>query len=75
LSIPIAVSGSVLRPLRLYHGEVWKISQEDLDTLYLLAEWIGLAVTHIILLKAIYSIDEIIHFELPVNIAPKLKSG
>ncbi len=72
LSIPITVSGSVLGALRLYHSEIWRISEEDLDSLHLLAEWVGLAMTHISLLKAIYSIDEIIHLELPINIAPRV---
>jgi signal transduction protein with GAF and PtsI domain len=75
LSIPIVVSGGVLGVLRLYHREVWHISEQDLDSLHLLAEIVGLAMTYTSLLNAVYSIDDIIHMGLPVNVAPRSKRG
>ena len=71
LSIPIMVSGGVLGALRLYHREVWNVSDQDLDSLHLLAEIIGLAMTYTSLMRAIYTINDIIHLGLPINIAPK----
>ena len=70
LSIPIMVSGGVLGALRLYHREVWNISDQDLDSLHILAEIIGLAMTYTSLLRAIYTINDVIHMGLPINIAP-----
>lgn len=75
LSIPIVVSGGVLGALRLYHHETWHISDQDLDSLRLLSEVIGLAMTYTSLLKAIYSIDEVIHMGLPIKVAPPVRKG
>jgi signal transduction protein with GAF and PtsI domain len=75
ISIPIMVSGGVLGALRLYHKEVWNISDQDLDSLHLLAEIIGLAMTYTSLMRAIYTINDIIHLGLPINIFPKKKRG
>ena len=46
LSIPIVFLGEVIGALRLYHHEVWHISEQDLDSLQLLAETIGLAMSY-----------------------------
>jgi signal transduction protein with GAF and PtsI domain len=73
LSFPIMVSGGVLGTLRLYHSEIWHISEQDLDSLHLLADYIGLAMTYTSLLNAIYSINEIIQVGLPVHVAPRNK--
>jgi signal transduction protein with GAF and PtsI domain len=73
LSFPIVVSGGVLGALRLYHHESWHISEQDLDSLHLLADYIGLAMTYTSLLNVIYSINEIIQTGLPVNVAPRIK--
>ena len=73
LSIPIMVSGGVLAVLRLYHHETWHISDQDLDSLHLLADFVGLAMTYTSLLNAVYSIDEVIHMGLPVNVLPEFK--
>ncbi len=73
LSFPVVVSGSVLGALRLYHRESWNISEQDMDSLHLLADYIGLAMTYTSLLNAIYSINDIIQTGLPMNIAPRIK--
>jgi len=73
LSIPIMVSGGVLGVLRLYHHETWHISDQDLDSLHLLADFVGLAMTYTSLLNAVCSIDEVIHMGLPVNVLPEFR--
>lgn len=73
LSIPIMVSKGVLGALRLYHHETWDISDQDLDSLHLLTDFVGLAMTYTSLLNAIYSIDEVIHMGLPIHVMPHFK--
>lgn len=65
LSVPINFSNEIIGELRLYHHEVWHISEKDLDSLHLLAENIGLAMTYTRLLNAVQSINEVIHMALP----------
>ncbi|NQT54715.1 MAG: GAF domain-containing protein [Desulfobacteraceae bacterium] len=65
LSVPIVFLNEVLGALRLYHYEVWNISEHDLDSLYLLAENIGLAMTYTRLKNAIHSICEVIGMACP----------
>ncbi len=63
ISIPILFYGKVIGALRLYHQEVWNISSEDVDSLQVLAENIGLAMTYTRVLKALrtirYTIDDV----------------
>jgi signal transduction protein with GAF and PtsI domain len=63
VSIPIMFYGKVIGALRLYHQEVWDISDEDVDSLFVLAENIGLAMTYTRVLQALrtikYTIDDI----------------
>ena len=73
LSIPIRFLNEILGELRLYHYEVWHISDEDLDSLHLLAENIGLAMTYTSLLNALTTISEVIHTALPVTLIPEFK--
>ena len=61
LSIPIVFLGEVHGALRLYHHKVWEISERDIDSLRLLAENIGLAMTYTRLLNAIQSISEVVN--------------
>jgi transcriptional regulator with GAF, ATPase, and Fis domain len=71
LSVPIAVSGSLLGALRLYHHDVWHISDQDMDSLLLLADYVGLAMNYTSLINAIHSINDVIHMEIPVSLIPK----
>lgn len=71
ISIPIVVSEDILGALRLYHREFWEISEQDLDSLTLLAVFIGLAMTHVSLVGAIATIEEVIHTGLPRSILPR----
>ena len=65
LSLPIVFSEEVLGALRLYHHDVWHISDHDLDSLHVLAENIGLAMTYTRLLNAMLSITEVITMSMP----------
>jgi len=46
VSVPIVFTGRVTGALRLYHSQVWKPSESDLDSLAVLAEVIGLAMAY-----------------------------
>lgn len=63
VSIPIKFYGKVIGALRLYHHDVWDISDQDVDSLHVLAENIGLAMTYTRVLKALktirYTVDDI----------------
>lgn len=63
VSVPINFSGKVIGAMRLYHHEVWDISDRDVDSLLVLSENIGLAMTYTRILKAIrtirYTVDDI----------------
>ena len=63
VAIQIKFYGKVIGELRLYHHEQWDISVEDIDSLLVLAENIGLAMTYTRVLKALktirYTVDDI----------------
>jgi len=63
VSLPINFFGKVIGALRLYHHEVWDISDKDVDSLLVLAESIGLAMTYTRVLKALkttkYTVDDV----------------
>ena len=63
VSVPINFYGKVIGALRLYHHDTWDISEKDVDSLFVLAEGIGLAMTYTRVLKALkiirYTIDDI----------------
>lgn len=71
VSIPILFLGEIIGALRLYHYEIWQISEKDLDSLHLLAENIGLVMTYTRLLNAVQSIDEVIRMALPQALLPQ----
>ncbi len=71
LSIPIVFLNEVIGVLRLYHHEVWNISKEDLDSLHVLAQNIGLAMTYTRLLNAMHSIVEVTGEVLPQRLPPE----
>ena len=56
VSIPINFYGKVIGAIRLYHHAMWDISEKDVDSLLVLAENIGLAMTYTRLLKALRTI-------------------
>lgn len=61
VSVPIEFSGKVTGELRLYHHEVWNISERDVDSLLLLAENIGLAMTYTRLLNALQAVKDTVN--------------
>ena len=56
VSLPIQLYGRVIGALRLYHRDVLQMSQPDLDSLMLLAEIVGLAMTYTRLLNAMRNV-------------------
>lgn len=62
ISIPIIFNSNAIGALRLYHHDAWEISEKDIDSLLVLAENIGLAMTYTRLLNAIqtirYTVDD-----------------
>ena len=69
VSVPIDFNGKVIGAVRLYHNEVWDISDRDVDSLLVLSENIGLAMTYtrvITALKTIrHTVDDIHSVWLP----------
>ena len=63
VSVPIDFNGKVIGAVRLYHNEVWDISDRDVDSLLVLSENIGLAMTYTRVLTALktirYTVDDI----------------
>ena len=63
VSVPILFFGEVVGALRLYHHEIWDISEKDVDSLLVLAENIGLAMAYTRVLKSLkkirYTINDI----------------
>lgn len=72
VSIPIVFLDEVVGALRLYHYEVWHVSERDLDSLHLLANNLGVHMTNTRLLNAIQSMSEVIHSALPEALLPLL---
>jgi GAF domain-containing protein len=71
VSLPITLSGKFVGVLRLYHFEPWDISEQDLDTLSLLGENMGLTMMYTRLLNALRSVKEIVNEIHPIWIAQK----
>jgi signal transduction protein with GAF and PtsI domain len=63
VSIPIKFYDKVIGVLRLYHHEVWDISEKDVDSLFVLTRNIGLAMAYTRVLQAVkevkYTIDDV----------------
>jgi transcriptional regulator with GAF, ATPase, and Fis domain len=60
VSLPVQLNGKVIGALRLYHREVWKLSARDLDSLLVLAEMIGLAMSYTRLAQSLQAMREIL---------------
>ena len=59
VSLPVQLNGRVIGALRLYHREVWKLSDRDLDSLLVLAEMIGLAMSYTGLAQSLQAVREV----------------
>jgi transcriptional regulator with GAF, ATPase, and Fis domain len=73
VSLPINFCGEVIGALRLYHHEPWSVSAQDLDSLNVLGENIGLAMMYTRLLNTMQAITEAIT-ELPATLNPRVSS-
>jgi signal transduction protein with GAF and PtsI domain len=71
VSLPIKFYGKVIGSVRLYHHAVWDISERDLDSLLLLAENIGLAMTYTRLLNAMQAVKDTVNGVHKVWLEPK----
>jgi GAF domain-containing protein len=60
LSIPITFLDELIGALRLYHGKTWDVSDQDVDSLQLLAENVGLAMSYTSLCNALNAINDVI---------------
>jgi signal transduction protein with GAF and PtsI domain len=58
VSVPIIFSGRVIGLLRLYHHETWNVSENDLDTLSVLSEIIGMAMMYSRIRSALQSVKD-----------------
>jgi len=72
VSVPIMFNRESIGVLRLYHGEVWDISERDLQSLMVLGENIGLAMMFARLLNAIRLVDDAVR-EIPMELARLLR--
>ncbi len=68
VSVPIQFYNKVIGALRLYHHEAWEISERDIDSLLVLAENIGLAMTYTRLLNAFKTIEHAVHEVQPIGV-------
>jgi len=72
VSLPILLYGESIGVLRLYHHEVWDISDRDVKSLLILGENIGLAMMYTRLVNALQSIHETMT-TLPSDLVPLFK--
>jgi transcriptional regulator with GAF, ATPase, and Fis domain len=61
VALPIKLYDKVIGELRLYHHRAWEISGKDLDSLLLLSEIIGLAMTYTRLLYALKDVKDTVN--------------
>ncbi len=71
ISLPIRFRDETMGVLRLYHYDPWKISSQDLDSLEILAEIIGLAMSYTHFRNATHAIAEVIGNTFNVQLRPK----
>jgi transcriptional regulator with GAF, ATPase, and Fis domain len=65
VSLPIVFGDEVIGVLRLYHHEIWQVSEEDLDSLTHLSDNIALAMTYTRLLNGFQAVAEVLEQALP----------
>ena len=67
ISVPIIFNTYTIGALRLYHHSAWEISEKDIDSLLVLAENIGLAMTYTRLLNALQNIRNTLEDIQPIG--------
>ena len=70
VSLPIGLYGNIFGVLRLYHETAWDITDKDVDSLLLLAEIVGLAMTYTRLANAVQVVKETVNEVHPVWLNP-----
>ncbi len=71
VSLPINYYGRMIGVLRLYHHDVWNISERDIDSLQVLAGNIGMAITYTRILNALQSVMDSVNDIHTVWLYPK----
>jgi hypothetical protein len=71
VSIPIRISGVVLGTLRLYHNKVWEVPEDDMNSLVLLAEFVGLAMNYANVMDTVCEINDLIKWKIPSELIRK----
>lgn len=72
VSLPIIHLGEVVGVLRLYHYETWLVSDQDLESLQILAGIVGLAMTYTRFHNTVHAIAEVLGHTFQVELTPKL---
>ena len=72
VSLPIIHLTEVIGVCRLYHYEPWKVSDQDLESLRILTDIIGLAMTYTRFRNTVHAIAEILGQTFQVELTPKL---
>jgi transcriptional regulator with GAF, ATPase, and Fis domain len=72
VSLPIIHLSEVIGVCRLYHYEPWKVSDQDLESLRILTDIIGLAMTYTRFRNTVHAIAEILGHTFQVQLSPKL---
>ena len=72
VSLPLVHLSEVVGVLRLYHYEPWKVSNQDLESLQILAGIIGLAMTYTRFHNTVHAIAEVLGHTFQVELTPKL---
>ncbi len=67
VSVPILFYNKIIGALRLYHNDAWDISDKDVDSLMVLAENVGLAMTYTRLLNALTTIKYAVNEVQPIG--------
>lgn len=72
ISLPVRFRDETMGVLRLYHYDAWNLSEQDLDSLEILSDIIGLAMSYTHFSNAAHAIAEIINNTFKVQLTPKL---
>lgn len=75
VSLPVVHLGEVVGVLRLYHWEPWQVSDQDLESLQILAGLVGLAMTYTRFHNTVHAIAEVLGHTFQVELKPKIKMG
>ena len=74
VSLPIVHLSEVIGVLRLYHYHPWQVSDQDLESLQILAGIVGLAMTYTRFHNAVHAIAEVVGHTFQVELTAKLAS-